>query len=130
MSDARATRIPILVWALRALMAALFLFAAYLKLSGKPAMIEEFGKIGLGQGFRYFTGLLEALGALALLLPSASIFAAALLMLIDAGALLAQIAILHGDVIHCFVIGAILAALIYFQRDSLEGRLMGRMGGR
>ena len=51
----------------------------------------------------------------------------ALLMLIDAGALVAQLAVLHGDVIHCLVIGAVLAALIHLQRDSLAGRLVGRI---
>ena len=127
MSKSRAFSVTMLIWALRALMAALFLFAAWLKLSGSPAMIEEFGKIGLGQGFRYFTALLEAAGAIVLLVPSVSVFAAALLMLIDAGALVAQLAVLHGDVIHCLVIGAVLAALIHLQRDSLAGRLVGRI---
>lgn len=127
MPKSRAFPVTTLIWALRALMAALFLFAAWLKLSGSPTMIEEFGQLGLGQGFRYFTALLEAAGAIVLLVPSVSVFAAALLMLIDAGALAAQLAVLHGDVIHCFVIGAVLAALIYLQRDSLAGRLVGRI---
>ena len=71
--------------------------------------------------------VIEAAGAIVLLVPSVSVFAAALLMLIDAGALVAQLAVLHGDVIHCLVIGAVLAALIHLQRDSLAGRLVGRI---
>jgi uncharacterized membrane protein YphA (DoxX/SURF4 family) len=45
----------ILLWVLRLLVAALFLFAAYSKLSGQQMMVDEFAKVGLGQWFRYFT---------------------------------------------------------------------------
>jgi putative oxidoreductase len=40
----------IVLWILRILMAALFLFASYMKLSGNPMMVDEFNTIGLGQG--------------------------------------------------------------------------------
>ena len=47
-------------------MAALFLFAAFMKVSGRPAMIEEFNTIGLGQWFRYLTGTMELIGGIAI----------------------------------------------------------------
>jgi putative oxidoreductase len=109
----------ITLWILRILVAALFLFASFMKLSGQPMMIEEFGTIGLGQWFRYFTGALELAGAIAILVPSVSVFGAIVLLAVDAGALVAQIAILHGDWIHTIVIGAILGAVIYLQRHRL-----------
>ena len=107
----------ITLWILRILMAALFLFASYMKLSGNPMMVDEFNTIGLGQWFRYLTGVLELAGGLAILVPSVSVFAALVLLAVDAGAFVTQIAVLHGDWIHTVVIGAILAAVIYLQRD-------------
>ena len=109
----------ITLWALRVLIAALFLFAGFMKQSGQPMMVEEFGTIGLGQWFRYFTGALEFAGAIAILLPSVSVFGAIVLLAVDAGAFVAQVAILHGDWIHTIVIGAILGAAIYLQRHRL-----------
>ena len=109
----------IVLWVLRILIAALFLFAGFMKLSGQPMMIEEFGTIGLGQWFRYFTGALELAGAVAILVPSVSVFGAIVLLAVDAGAFVAQLAILHGDWIHTILIGALLATVIYLQRHRL-----------
>ena len=107
----------IALWILRILMAALFLFASYMKLSGNPMMVEEFNTIGLGQWFRYLTGALELAGGIAILVPSVSVFAAIVLLAVDIGAFITQVAVLHGDWIHTVVIGAILASVIYLQRD-------------
>jgi putative oxidoreductase len=112
----------IVLWSLRILMAALFLFAGFMKLTGQPMMIEEFDTIGLGQWFRFLTGALEAAGAIAILLPSVSVLGAILLLAVDAGAFVAQLAILHLDWIHTVVIGAVLGAVIYLQRDQLPVR--------
>ncbi len=112
-----------LTWVLRVLMAGLFLFAAFGKLSGLPMMVQEFDTIGLGQWFRYFTGAVEVVGALALLVPAVSGYAALVLLLVDVGAFVAQVAVLHVDWIHPIVIGAILVALIYLQREAIQARL-------
>jgi putative oxidoreductase len=113
----------IVIWVLRVLMAALFLFAAFGKLTSNPMMVEEFGKIGLGDGFRYLTAVLEVFGALALVTPMVSGFGALLLLCVDLGAFFAQVFVLHGDWIHTIVIGAILAALVYLQRTQIQARL-------
>jgi putative oxidoreductase len=83
-------------------------------------MVAEFDTIGLGQWFRYLTGLLEVIGGIGILLPSVSVFAAILLLIIDAGAFVAQVAVLHMDWIHTIVVGAILATVIYLQRDKMR----------
>jgi putative oxidoreductase len=116
-------KINILTWVLRVLMAGLFLFAAFGKLSGVPMMVQEFDTIGLGQWFRYFTGGLELVSAVALLLPAVSGFAAVMLLIVDIGAFVAQAGVLHVDWIHTIVVGAILAALIYLQRAQIQARL-------
>ncbi|SHG72621.1 DoxX-like family protein [Kaistia soli DSM 19436] len=113
----------IVIWILRILLAALFLFAAFMKLSGQTMMVEEFGMIGLGQWFRYLTGLLELIGGIALLVPAVSVLGAVLLLCVDAGAFLAQAFVLHGDVVHTIVIAALLLVLIYLQRERLKAWL-------
>jgi uncharacterized membrane protein YphA (DoxX/SURF4 family) len=55
------------LWVLRLLLAALFLFAGLMKLSGQDMMVQEFDVIGLGQWLRYLTGILELAGAITLL---------------------------------------------------------------
>jgi putative oxidoreductase len=110
----------IVLWSLRILIAALFLFFSFMKLSGRPMMIEEFEAVGLGQWFRYLTGALELAGCIAILFPSISLFGAALLLAVDVGAFVAQIAILHHDWIHTVVIGVLLATVIYLQRHSFR----------
>jgi putative oxidoreductase len=110
----------IIIWILQILMAALFLFASFMKLTGKPDMVAEFDTIGLGQWFRYLTGLLEVIGGIGILVPPVSVFAAILLLAVDAGAFVAQVAVLHMDWIHTIVIGAILGTVIYLQRHLLS----------
>ncbi len=112
----------IVLWILRILMAALFLFASYMKLSGNAMMVDEFNTIGMGQWFRYLTGALELAGGMGILVPSVSVFAALVLLAVDVGAFVTQIGVLHGDWIHTVVIGAILGAVIYLQRDRLGSR--------
>ena len=113
----------IAVWILRVVLAALFLFAGLMKLSGQEMMVQEFDTVGLGQWFRSFTGILEVVGAVATLVPAVSALGAVLLLLVDAGAFVAQVGVLHMDWIHTIVIGAVIAALIYLQRDALKARL-------
>lgn len=115
----------IALWVLRILAAAIFLAASFMKLSGQQQMVDEFAIIGLGQGFRYLTGLLELVGGIAVLIPRFSPLGALLLLAVDAGAFVTQIAILHMDWIHTIVIGALLVAVIALQRPALKA-LIGR----
>jgi len=111
------------LWVLRLLLAALFLFAGLMKLSGQDMMVQEFNVIGWGQWLRYFTGILELVGAIALLVPSVSAFGALILLAVDVGAFFAQLLILHQDVIHTIVIGLLLGGLVYLQRQQILARL-------
>jgi putative oxidoreductase len=106
------------IWVLRVLVSLLFLAASAMKLTSQPQMVAEFQIVGLGQWFRYLTGSLELIGAVALLIPRSSIIGAVILMLVDIGAFLAQIAILHMDWIHTIIIGALIGLLIYLQRQA------------
>jgi putative oxidoreductase len=108
------------LWALKIAFAALFVLTGWAKLYGVPPMIEIFEKVGLGQWFRYFTGVLELLGAALLLWPGTTAFGALLLTVVCIGAFFAQLFILHEDVIHAIVLGAILAAIVWTYRDQLR----------
>jgi putative oxidoreductase len=106
------------IWVLRVLLGLAFLFASYIKLSSRPRMIAEFDTIGFGQWFRYFTGALELIGGLAILVPRISVFGAILLLIVDLGAFVAQVTILHMGWIHCVVIAVLLGLLIYLQPSA------------
>ena len=60
--DAPSRTTPIVLWVLRALMAALFLFSAYAKLASMQMEVDAFAMLPVGQWFRYLVGLLELAG--------------------------------------------------------------------
>jgi putative oxidoreductase len=121
--DAPSRTMPIALWVLRALMAALFLFAAFAKLTSMQMEVDAFAMLPVGQWFRYLVGLLELAGGICVLIPTISELGAIVLLVVDVGAFFAQILFLHQDWIHPIVIGAILVALIYLQRDGIRERL-------
>jgi putative oxidoreductase len=66
----------IALWVVQIGLAGMFLLAGGSKLLGAPAMVALFNAIGIGQWFRYVTGLIEVGSALALLVPSIAVFGA------------------------------------------------------
>jgi uncharacterized membrane protein YphA (DoxX/SURF4 family) len=114
---------PIVLWVLRGLSAALFLFAAFAKLTSMQMEVDAFAMLPVGQWFRYLVGLLELAGGICVLIPTISGLGAIVLLVVDVGAFFAQVLFLHQDWIHPIVIGAILVALIYLQRDAIRERL-------
>ena len=64
---ARSQTAHIAAWVLQVLLALVFLAAAGAKLASVPMMVQSFEEIGLGQGFRYVTAIVEIVGAIALL---------------------------------------------------------------
>ena len=91
----RALRV--VLWTLQIVAAALFLFSGTLKLSGAPMMVQMFGAIGLGQWFRYFTGGLEVISAVLLLVPSLARFGALALAVTMVGAIVTHLFIIGGN---------------------------------
>jgi uncharacterized membrane protein YphA (DoxX/SURF4 family) len=121
----RGKAITITIWVLRVALGVAFLAASMMKLSSQPMMVAEFNQVGLGQWFRYFTGLVELIGGITILIPRVSVLGALLLLAVDTGAFVAQVSILHMDWIHTIVIGALILLAIYFQRDSLKAFIGG-----
>jgi len=75
----------ITLWIVSGLLALAFLGAGGAKLAGAAAMVEIFNKVGLGQWFRYLTGVLEVAGAIGLLISRYAFYAAILLALVMVG---------------------------------------------
>ena len=87
----------IVLWAAQLGLAGMFLPSGGSKIAGTPAMIGLFDAIGVGQWFRYVTGLIEVGSAVALLLPSIAPFGAIALVPTMAGAILARLFIVGGS---------------------------------
>jgi uncharacterized membrane protein YphA (DoxX/SURF4 family) len=107
-------------WLLKILLAALFLFTGGAKLAGAAAMVDVFERVGFGQWFRYVTAFLELGGTALLLWPSTTAIGALLLAIVSVGAFLAQLFVLHEDIIHTIVMAVILGAIVWTHRDQLH----------
>jgi putative oxidoreductase len=83
------------LWVVQILLALAFIGAASGKLLGNPDMVGLYEVIGIGQWFRYVTGLLELTGAILIVVPRTKFFGAALLGMIMVGAVLTHLLILH-----------------------------------
>lgn len=82
-------------WILAVLLTLQFALVGGLKLVGAPAMVKEFAQIVLGQWFRFFTGILEVLGAVGLLVPKFRFWATLLIATIMFCATLINLWVLH-----------------------------------
>jgi uncharacterized membrane protein YphA (DoxX/SURF4 family) len=84
------------LWLLQGLLAVMFLYSGASKFSARGIFwIELFARIGMGEWFRYFTGSLEVVCAVLLLIRRTSAIAAALLACAMAGAILTHLFILR-----------------------------------
>jgi uncharacterized membrane protein YphA (DoxX/SURF4 family) len=74
-----------------------FVFVGSGKLVGTAAMVELFDEVGLGQWFRYLTGLLEVVSCIGLLIPRYAFYAAVLLVIVMTGAIFTHVAVVGGS---------------------------------
>ncbi|MGH3979423.1 MAG: DoxX family protein [Pseudonocardiaceae bacterium] len=86
-----ATTWHVILWVLQVLLAVGFLFSGGMKLAGALPMVELFDEIGFGQWFRYLTGGLEIVGAVALLIPRFVAHGALLLAGVMVGAVITDL---------------------------------------
>ena len=109
--------------ALRALLTLAFVGAGAAKLAGVDMMVATFDAIGIGQWFRYVTGIIEIGAAVLLWLPRRQVLAAAVLGATMVCAVLAHLFILGPSAIPAVVLGLICAAVIYLHRDQINETL-------
>ena len=87
----------IALWVVQIGLAGMFLLAGGSKLLGASPMVAMFDAIGIGQWFRYVTGLIEVGSALALLTPRFAVFGALTLVATMIGAIATHVLIIGGS---------------------------------
>ena len=117
----------ITLWMLQVLVALVFVGAAAGKLVGSADMIALFDAVGIGQWFRYVTGLLELLGALLLIVPRRAAFGSLLLAGVMAGAVVAHLTLLHTAPTAPLVLFALTALISWGRRSQLVGLVAGHV---
>ena len=85
----------VLLWLVQAFLAFVFVGAGWAKVVGNPETVALFTAVGVGQWFRYVTGILELTGAVLIVVPRTRRIGAALLATVMLGALAAHLVILH-----------------------------------
>jgi putative oxidoreductase len=109
----------IALWVAQIALAAMFLLAGGSKLIGAPAMVDLFAAIGWGQWFRYVTGAIEIIAAVALLIPSAALFGAILLVPTMVGAVAANLFLGQSPAVPLVVL-LVAAAVAWIRRNQLQ----------
>ena len=113
----------IALWAVQLALAGMFVLAGGSKLAGAPAMIALFDAVGVGQWFRYVTGLIEVGSAIAVLVPSIAPFGAMALVATMTGAVLTHLFIVGGSPIvpAVLLVGSLTVAWV--RRDQISSAL-------
>jgi putative oxidoreductase len=107
-----------LVWGVRFLLALAFAAAGAAKLAGVPMMVATFEAVGIGQWFRYVTGVIELAGAVMLLVPKTAFFAGLLLGATMVGATISHLTVVPGSPVGAIVLGLLCALVVWHQRPA------------
>ena len=110
----------IALWLMQVALALMFLMAGGSKLAGVPAMVSLFDAIGLGQWFRYVTGVIEVVSGIALLVPSAAVFGALLLIPTMLGAIVINLFVVPASPVVPLLLLLGAAAVAWARRDQLR----------
>jgi ubiquinone/menaquinone biosynthesis C-methylase UbiE/uncharacterized membrane protein YphA (DoxX/SURF4 family) len=113
-------------WVARVLLAALFLFAASMKLHGVPASITTFDQLAFGQWLRVAIGLVELAGAIGLLITPLAVPAALGLAVVMVGALVSHVAVLGGDATPAIVALALCLFVVWADLANFRVMLSGK----
>ena len=102
------------------MLAAALLVAGTMKLAGSQMQVTFFEKIGLGQWFRYFTGGLEVIGAILVLVPRTAVVGAVLLGMTMVGAVNIHLLITGGSPVPSVVLLVIAVAITWYRELYLK----------
>jgi len=114
------SRIDILItWILRLGVAAVFFSVGSSKFDAHSSWIKIFDQIGLGQWFRYFTGILQIAGAVLVVIPRTFLLGIGLLACTMAGAVTVWLVVFHapGNAVIPAIILIALGAVAFQGRD-------------
>jgi uncharacterized membrane protein YphA (DoxX/SURF4 family) len=110
----------IALWATQLVLAAMFLMAGGSKLAGVPDMVSLFDLIGIGQWLRYVTGVIEVISGIALLVPSAAVFGALLLIATMLGAIITNVFVVPASPVIPLLLLLAAAAVAWARRHQLR----------
>ncbi len=110
----------LLLWVVQIGASGMFLMAGASKLTGSEQMVGLFQAIGIGQWFRYVTGLMEVSGALLLLVPSLSGLGGLLLTGVMFGALATHLFIIGGNPVMAVMLLVASAAIAWGRREQIK----------
>jgi putative oxidoreductase len=116
---AKAHAVTEMVWAFQILAAAQFFVTGLDKLGDAPPMVQLFAAVGFGQWFRYFTGAVEIVSAVLLLMPSRAALGAALLAATMIGALTAHAMVLPFSPAKAIVLLVMVSVVFLVRRREL-----------
>ena len=108
------------LWLTQVALALMFLMAGGSKLAGVPAMVSLFDQVGVGQWFRYVTGIIELTAGIALLIPSAAVFGAMLLIPTMLGAIVINVFVVPASPMPPLVLLLLAAAVAWARRDQIR----------
>jgi putative oxidoreductase len=106
-------------WALQVIVAAVFFAAGAAKLAGVPFMVQIFDQIGIGQWFRSLTGVVEIVGAFALVYPGRAAIGGLWLGFTMVCAAATHVLVLHSSPAPAAVLLTLNALIVYMRRDEL-----------
>ena len=106
-------------WALQVVVAAAFFAAGAAKLAGGPFMNQIFDQIGVGQWFRIVTGVVEIVGAFALVYPGIAAIGGLWLGFTMVCAVAIHVFVLHSSPAPAAALLALTALIVYLRRDEL-----------
>jgi putative oxidoreductase len=109
----------IFLWSLQISAAGMFIMAGYGKLTGNADMVGLFNAIGIGQWFRYLTGLLEVLGAVLLVVPALAGLSGLLLAGVMVGAIGTHLFIVGGNPAIAILLFAFSLIIAYGRRHQI-----------
>jgi putative oxidoreductase len=113
----------IALWVTQVAVAGMFLFTGGLKLTGAPQLVALFDSIGVGQWFRYVTGSIEVVSAVALLVPSLAPFGALVLVPTMVCAIATHLFIVGGSAAPATILLIGLLAIAWARRHQLASAL-------
>jgi len=114
------------LWVAQIALASFFLLAGGSKLAGVPETVTLFEAIGVGQWFRYVTGLIEVGSAIALLVPSLALFGAMALVATMLGAIATHVFVIGGSPAVAVVLLLVALVVVWARRGQLLAALPGR----
>ena len=112
-------RVDIVLWVVQGLLALIFVGAGVAKLLGNAYMVAIFEAIGIGQWFRYVTGIFEVTGALLIVLSKTRVLGAGLLAGVMIGATVAHLFVLHSSPVAALVLLALAGVVLWGRRREL-----------